>query len=86
MLTIGIYYIIIMEKFKGNEMARLFKSTEIARRYGIPTKTAFNWSKEEGTWRRKLYDHLEKMYAREIAEKLRELDQEEPEEKKETVA
>jgi len=66
-----------MEKFERKIMARLFKSTEIARRYGIPTKTAFNWSKEEGTWRRKLYDHLEKMYARELAEKAKSFDEEE---------
>ena len=54
-------------------MKNLFKSPELAVRYGVPKQTMYNWSKADGTWRKKLYQHLEKMYARELAEKAKEL-------------
>ncbi len=50
-------------------MANLFKSYELAERFDVPKPTMANWSKADGTWRKKLYKHLEKMYAKELAEK-----------------
>jgi transposase len=47
----------------------LFRPKEIGKRFGVPYHTIQNWAKAEGTWRRKLYEHLEKMYARELAQK-----------------
>jgi len=47
----------------------LFKSYEIAERFGIPKQTASNWAKEDKTWRKQLYTQLEKFLARELAEK-----------------
>ena len=54
-------------------MENLFRSQEIAKRYDIPTKTAYNWSRDKETWRMKLYRHLEKCYARELAEKAKDI-------------
>ena len=48
-------------------MTKLFKPKEIGQRFDVPYNTINNWAKAEGTWRRKLYEHLEKMYARDIA-------------------
>jgi len=44
---------------------------DLAKRYDVPDYTLRNWKKAEGTWRRKLYNHLEECYIRELAEKAR---------------
>lgn len=49
-------------------MTNLFKSYEVAERFGIPKPTAANWAKDRTTWRRKLYAELERVYANELAE------------------
>ena len=50
-------------------MANLFKSHELAKRFNVPKQTMYNWSRADGTWRKQLYVHLEKIYAKELAEK-----------------
>lgn len=47
----------------------LFKSYEVAERFGIPKPTAANWSKEKDTWRKKFYEELEKVMVKELADK-----------------
>ena len=47
----------------------LFKSYEVAERFGIPKPTARNWSKEKDTWRAKLYKELEQVMVKELAKK-----------------
>ena len=53
-------------------MVKLFKSSEIAKRFKIPTRTALNWSKAEKTWRKRLYNELQSIYANEIAKQSKE--------------
>ena len=53
-------------------MVKLFKSSEIAKRFKIPTRTALNWSKAEKTWRKRLYNELQSIYANEIAKQAKE--------------
>jgi len=49
-------------------MANMFRPTDIANEYGIPVKTAYNWSKEsDSSWRKNVYRELERSYARKLA-------------------
>lgn len=54
-------------------MENLFKSYEVAERFGIPKPTMANWSKEKDTWRAKHYKFLEQVMVKELAEKAKEL-------------
>lgn len=49
-------------------MANLFKHTEISERFKIPSYTTRRWIKCTD-WRKELYNELEQVYAKELAEK-----------------
>ena len=46
---------------------------EIADRFNLPYRTAFNWSKDKKSWRGKLYSHLQNVYIKELALKVEEI-------------
>lgn len=49
-------------------MANLFKHTEIAERFKIPSHTTRRWVRSND-WRKELYVELEHIHAKELAEK-----------------